>query len=162
MPALACPAWRSRAALPESRWALVDSVARKTAYIDRAIAFMGLTNAITVNLRAEEWREGRNAHDLVTARAVASVSVVLEYAAPLLRLGGALVDWRTRMTGADETISVAAAEILGLEQHDQRPVTPFEGAHSRYLYVYVKVRDTPARFPRRPGTARKRPLGTST
>jgi 16S rRNA (guanine527-N7)-methyltransferase len=38
------------------------------------------------------------------------------------------------------------------------PVTPFPGAHSRHLHIYVKTAPTPDRFPRRPGMARKRPL----
>jgi 16S rRNA (guanine527-N7)-methyltransferase len=150
------------AALPECRWALVDSVRRKTEFIDRAAAAMGLVNARAVNLRTEEWREGREANDLVTARAVAAAPVVLEYAAPLLRLGGSLVDWRTLMAPEEAANARAAAAELGLEAAEPRPVTPFPGAHSRRLYLYVKVRPTPSRFPRRAGTARKRPLAAST
>ena len=52
--------------------------------------------------RAEEWAEGLGAHDLVVARAVGPQPVVLEYAAPLLRLGGALVDWRGRRDPEEE------------------------------------------------------------
>ncbi len=150
------------AALPECQWSLVESVKRKVAFIERAIAAMGLTNAHAVNARAEEWRAGCGANDLVTARAVASAPVVLEYAAPLLRLGGSLVDWRTRMAADERSSATGAGATLGLEIHESRAVTPFAGAHSRHLYVYVKVRETPDRFPRRPGTARKRPLGAST
>ena len=150
------------AALPACRWSLVESVSRKVAFMDRAIARMGLENAFPVNLRAEEWRQGRAANDLVTARAVAPASVVLEYAAPLLRLGGSFVDWRTRMDEADMRSARASALILGLERAAAHAVEPFDGAHSRFLYVYVKVRDTPDRFPRRPGIARKRPLLAST
>ena len=70
------------AALPECRWLARRERQRKVAFIERAIAAMGLGNAHAVNARAEEWREGRRACDLVTARAVASPPVVLEYAAP--------------------------------------------------------------------------------
>ncbi len=150
------------AALPACRWALVESVSRKVAFMDRSAAAMGLSNAVTVNLRAEEWQEGLRSHDVVTARAVASAPVVLEYAAPLLRLGGSLVDWRTGLEPAERAAAAAAAGVLGLELVAERAVTPFAAAHSRLLYVYLKVRETPDRFPRRPGTARKRPLDAST
>jgi 16S rRNA (guanine527-N7)-methyltransferase len=53
---------------------------------------------------------------------------------------------------------MTAAEQLGLELAEIRHVVPFEGARERHLHVYLKVRETPARFPRRPGIARKRPL----
>ncbi len=147
--------------VPECRWTLIDSVRRKTAFIARAIEAIGLGNATALNLRSEEWREGRGANDLVTARAVAPSAVVLEYAAPLLRLGGALVDWRTEMEDEHDRAAQAAAAQLGLERHDVRDVVPFAGARSRHLYVYVKVRETPDRFPRRAGIARKRPLAAS-
>jgi 16S rRNA (guanine527-N7)-methyltransferase len=52
-----------------------------------------------------------------------------------------------------------AAEALGLERLEIRRVQPFAGAIDRHLHVYRKVTETPERFPRRPGIARKRPLG---
>jgi 16S rRNA (guanine527-N7)-methyltransferase len=47
---------------------------------------------------------------------------------------------------------------VGLERGDVVPVTPYEGSRNRHLYLYLKVRDTPDRFPRRAGAAAKRPL----
>ena len=47
-----------------------------------------------VNARAEEWPDGLGAHDLVTARALAALPVLCEYAAPLLAEGGQLVAWK--------------------------------------------------------------------
>ncbi len=47
-----------------------------------------------VHARAEEWADGLGAHDLVTARALAALPVVCEYAAPLLAEGGVLVAWK--------------------------------------------------------------------
>src|SRR5438132_1470083 len=58
-----------------------------------------------------------------------------------------------------ERESQAAAEELGLRRADVRSVMPFAGARSRYLHLYSKVSETPSRFPRRAGVARRRPLG---
>ena len=52
-----------------------------------------------------------------------------------------------------------AAERLGLAVESVVAVTPFEGARDRHLYVFRKLAPTPEGFPRRPGMARKRPLG---
>ena len=49
---------------------------------------------VVVRARAEEWPAGIGANDLVTARALAPLPVLVEYAAPLLRRGGALVAWK--------------------------------------------------------------------
>jgi 16S rRNA (guanine527-N7)-methyltransferase len=62
----------------------------------------------------------------------------------------------------EEADGASAAAILGLEITDPLVVTPFDGAGSRHLHLYLKVAPTPARFPRRVGMARKRPLRAST
>jgi 16S rRNA (guanine527-N7)-methyltransferase len=90
---------------------------------------------------------------------VASQPVVLEYAAPLLRLDGTLVDWRGKRVVAEERAAARAAEELGLALVSIEKVQPFKGARDRHLHLYVKVWETPLKFPRRPGMARKRPLG---
>lgn len=149
-------------ALPRAQVSLVESVGRKCAWLERAIAAMELANATAVNARAEAWPEGLGAHDLVTARALAPLNVLAEYAAPLLAQGGALVAWKGRRDPAEEADGAAAAARLGLEPSEVRRVHPFAGARDRHLYVYLKVGPTPNEYPRRPGMASKRPLRAST
>jgi 16S rRNA (guanine527-N7)-methyltransferase len=146
-------------ALPASRVALLESQSRKCAYMERVLAWAQIGNAEVVCRRAEEWPQGLQAHDVALARAVASQPVVLEYAAPLLRVGGTLVDWRGRREPAEEQAAQAAASELGLALIDVRRTVPFEGARDHHLHVFRKVAQTPIRFPRRAGMARKRPLG---
>jgi len=146
-------------ALPNARVALVESVARKCAFIEAAAAAAGLRNAQVVMDRAESWRDGIGTRDLVTARAVAPLAVLAEYAAPLLRERGVLVAWKGRRDAREERDGAAAAAELGLAIEEIRPVHPYPGADHRHLHVLRKVAPTPDRFPRRPGMARKRPLG---
>jgi 16S rRNA (guanine527-N7)-methyltransferase len=145
-------------ALPASRVTLVESLARKCAFLERLVAGAEIENAAVVCARVEEWPEGIGAHDLALARAVAAQPVVLEYAAPLLRLGGALVDWRGRRDPSEEQAALAAAERLGLERDSIRRTEPFDGVRDHNLHVYVKVAETPDEFPRRAGTASRKPL----
>jgi 16S rRNA (guanine527-N7)-methyltransferase len=146
-------------ALPNAHVSLVESQRRKCEFLERVVAAAGIENASVVWARAEEWREGVSRSDVVVARALAPQAVVLEYAAPLLRLGGALVDWRGRRSDEDEAQAQRAAEALGLRREEIRKVTPFAGARDHHLHVFAKVSETPTRFPRRAGIARKRPLG---
>jgi 16S rRNA (guanine527-N7)-methyltransferase len=145
-------------ALPDADVRLVESIARKCAFIGAMATAAEIGNAVAVARRAEEWPEGIGAHDLVTARALAPLGVLAEYAAPLLREGGALVAWKGRRDETEEADGARAAAILGLEVEEIRPVSPYAGADHRHLHVLRKVAPTPARFPRRPGMARKRPL----
>jgi 16S rRNA (guanine527-N7)-methyltransferase len=146
-------------ALPLARVALVESVARKCAFIRAAADAAGLTNVEVVVGRAESWSDGIGTCELVTARALAPLAVLAEYAAPLLREGGVLVAWKGRRDEQEERDAAAAADALGLAVEEIRPVHPYPGADHRHLHVLRKVAPTPDRFPRRPGMARKHPLG---
>jgi 16S rRNA (guanine527-N7)-methyltransferase len=148
-------------ALPDTEVWLVESNRRKCEFIERARVLMRLENAHVVNGRAEAWSDGRSRMDLVTARALASLDVVAEYAAPLLTIGGALVVWRGKRERQVEADGTAAARILGFSVKEPLRVRPYDGAEHRYLHVMSKVMETPARFPRRAGMARKRPLGAA-
>lgn len=147
------------AALPAAHVLLVESAARHARYLERAVAAGGLTNVQVVHARAEEWEAGIGVHDLVTARALAALPVLCEYAAPLLGDGGALVAWKGAVPPDEAAAGAAAAEILGLEPVEVRAVTPYPAAERRTLHVFRKVAPTPERFPRRAGMAVKRPLG---
>jgi 16S rRNA (guanine527-N7)-methyltransferase len=150
------------AALPAAAVALVESSGRKCAFIERAVAAMGLANATVVCARAEEWDTGAEGNDVVTARALAPLNVLVEYAAPLLAEGGTLVAWKGRRDAAEEADGAAAASQTGLEPVAIVPVQPWAGAEHLHLHVYAKVGPTPNRFPRRPGMAAKRPLRART
>lgn len=146
-------------ARPGSQIWLVESNGHKCRFITAAIELIGLQNATVVNVRAESWTDGRERCELVTARALAPPAVVAEYAAPLLAMGGALVAWRGRRDAEDEAAGARAAAELGLRVEDPIRVEPYPGALNRHLQCMVKLAPTPDRFPRRPGMARKRPLG---
>jgi 16S rRNA (guanine527-N7)-methyltransferase len=146
-------------ARPQARVALVESNGRKCAFIEAAARACDLGNTEVVNARAETWTDGLGRFDVVTARALARLDIVAEYAAPLLRIGGSLVAWRGRRDPADEAAAAVAAAKLGLEQREPIAVTPYPGARYRHLHVLTKIAETPPAFPRRPGVARKRPLG---
>lgn len=148
-------------ALPDCDFSLIDSQERRCGFIGLLARTAGITNARAVWTRAEEWSLGREANDVVLARALGPAPVVLEYAAPLLRPGGLLIDWRGRRDAGLEASALRAAKSLGLERQEIRHVEPFTGAAAHHLHLYLKVRETPDRFPRRAGIARKRPLGTS-
>lgn len=150
------------AALPQARVSLVESNARKCEFLDRAIARMGLSNASAEPERVEAWQAGILRCDLVTARALAPLNVLVEYAAPLLRPQGALVAWKGRRDRDEEADGAAAAAATGLEPAEVVQVQPWPGAQHRHLHVYLKVGSTPNRYPRRPGMASKRPLRAST
>ena len=146
-------------AFPDCEVRLLESQRRKCAFLEDLLQTASVRNALVVCARAEDWPAGREAHDAASARALGAQPLVLEYAAPLLKLGGVLVDWRGRRDPEEERAAARAGAALGLERRAIVPVTPYPQATDLHLHVWAKLEPTPERFPRRAGIARKRPLG---
>jgi 16S rRNA (guanine527-N7)-methyltransferase len=153
-------------ALPQAQVDLVESAGRKTAVVDRLIQAGDVSNARSITARAEELGGvpgalggGREAYDAVTARAVGPLALLVEYAAPLLRPEGVLVAWKGARDAAEEAAGADAARRVGMAVKEVLPVRPYPSSENRHLHVFCKIAPTPAGFPRRPGMARKRPLG---
>ncbi len=147
-------------ALPGLSVTLVEAAGRKCAFLAKAVEELCLNRVEIAHTRAEELAlSARDRFDVVTARALAAPAVVAEYAAPLLRVGGNLVAWRGARDPQAELEGERAAAELGLVVGVTMPVSPYPRAERRHLHLMSKVRETPDRFPRRPGMASKRPLG---
>ena len=148
---------------PGLRLTLVESVARKTAFLDMLVDRLDLGDVDVVTLRVEELArmEGyRGQFDVALARGVASISVLVEYALPLCKGHGTLVSWKGKDGPAEaEAAANALAElggkIAGVRSMDylSPPLPP-----DRWLVTVEKVRRTPGRFPRRVGVPAKHPL----
>ncbi|MGE5281556.1 MAG: 16S rRNA (guanine(527)-N(7))-methyltransferase RsmG [Chloroflexota bacterium] len=148
-------------ALPDARVDLVESVGRKCEFIQRAIEAAGIDNARALNERSETLAaaDGREAYDVVTARAVGRLSTLAELASPLLREGGVLVAWKGRRDPDEEAQLANAAALLAMRPEQILPVGPYAGSEHRHLHVIRKSGPTPAGLPRRAGMAKKRPHG---
>ena len=148
--------------LPDTQITLVDSVRKKMEAAGKFARELELTNVECVWGRAEELAAigspHREAYDVVTARALAQLGVLLEYAAPLLREGGHLVAWKGSPEPSELAAAEASAEILGFEEGKLTSTKPFKGSRARHFYVAQKKRPTAERFPRRAGVALKKPL----
>jgi 16S rRNA (guanine527-N7)-methyltransferase len=148
-------------ALPGTAVDLVEATGRKCRFIARAIERLGLPNARAVCERAEDWArsDGAGRYGVATARALASLPTLVEYASPLLREGGRLIAWKGARDPAEERRGASAAAALAMTPILIEPVTPFPDARDRYLHVYEKIGPTPLGVPRRAGMAGKRPFG---
>ncbi len=111
--------------------------------------------------RAEELgreKKHREQYDIVVARAVASLPVLLEYASPFVKKGGIFVAYKG--VGAEEELLVSknAEKILGLELVETIDYELREDMGSRTLLVYQKVQFISKKYPRNTGIPKKKPL----
>jgi len=146
-------------ALPNAKVTLVESVTRKARFLTRVTADLGLVNTTVLPERVEAWAAGRATQDVVCARALAPLNVLVEYAAPLLRVGGILVAWKGRVGDQEQAAGDAAAPLVGMARRAVvRSSVSRDMSDARTLYVYESLSLAPNEYPRRPGMGRKRPL----
>jgi 16S rRNA (guanine527-N7)-methyltransferase len=143
-------------------WTLLDASAKKVAAVRDIAEALGLPLVITVAGRAETLGHEaahRDRYNLVTARAVGALPVLLEYSLPLLRIDGRMVAWKGPLDRADPEVAqgrAAAFQLGGGRLSLLETGIPALGGHS--FVVVVKERATPAAYPRRPGEPGRRPL----
>lgn len=154
------PGLALKIARPDLDVVLIEATGKKVAFINHAIAELGLVGATAIHARAEDIgqnRQYRASFDLVTARAVAALPVLVELCLPLLRIGGTAL-LPKGLDFADELATGRrAAPLVGGRVHSAE-VLP--GTTTR-LVVVTKTAATPARYPRRAGIPAKEPLGGS-
>ena len=140
---------------------LVESVGRKCAFMERAIDAASIANATVLNTRSEDLASGlgRDAYDVVTARAVGRLSTLAELASPLLKPNGVLVAWKGKRDEDEERQLERASEELAMTPEQILDVGNRAGSQHRHLHVIRKSGPTPPDLPRKPGMAKKRPKG---
>ena len=148
------------AALPATRVLLVDSVGKKTAFLDTVAQATRLAPRLSVaTARAEALaaqREHRERWPAVATRAVGSVAETIELGFPLLRVGGIAVAWKGRLSAEEMDAARHAADEMGRATLEIVPVT-VRGLDDHVLVIATKHAPTPQRFPRDPAERRRRP-----
>lgn len=148
---------------PQLKVTIVDSLNKRINFLKVLIDELGLTDVAVYHARAEEFggkrSEHREAYDVVTARAVARMSVLSELCLPLVKLHGQFIALKAQQTENELTQSNQAIALLGgklaLDQAFELP----ESGDERHIVVVDKVKPTPKRYPRKAGTPNKEPLG---
>ncbi len=148
-------------ALPDADCHGIDATTKKIDAVARIAEALNLQNVTLHAGRAEELGRDpalRERCDIVTARAVAPLATLLEYAAPFLAVGGVCVFWKSTRTAEEERGALRAMELLSL-----RPLPPHAYVlpgkwGERRLLLYEKTAPTDERYPRAVGVAKKTPL----
>ena len=133
----------------------LDSTAKKMNFISQSAQELGVNNIMTIAGRAEEQKSLMGTFDIVTARAVASLSILLELSIPLLKVGGLFIAYKT-----DESELASAQSALKTlnAEHVHTKCATLPTGDRRALLVFKKTAKTPAQYPRIYGAIKKKPL----
>ena len=146
---------------PDLRLTLVESVVKKTRFLEAVVAALGMRDVTILPERAELL--GRDAvhraqYDWAVARAVAELRVLVEYLLPLCRVGGAVLAQKGASAAEEVTTAERAIVLLGGAVRQIFPVTLPQREETHYLVVVEKTAVTPDIYPRRIGVPTKKPL----
>lgn len=155
------PGLALKIARPEIEVTLIDATAKKVAFLDAVIAELALPAARAIHGRAEQLGQDsvyRGQFDVATARAVASLPILLEYAVPFLTVGGSALLPKGLAIEDELRQGQRAAAKLGA-----RIVSADLLADTATRLVVAEKRSpTPTHYPRRTGIPSRAPLGTGT
>jgi 16S rRNA (guanine527-N7)-methyltransferase len=141
---------------------LLEATGKKVTFLQHVIETLQLKDVVAVHGRAEELAhkpEYRAKFDLVTARAVASLPTLLEYAAPYCRVGGQIILLKKGEIADELARGKRAAKEVGASLKADIVVNLPGLDDGRRLLVWEQQKKCPAQFPRSGSLMAKKPLG---
>lgn len=147
--------------LPDLKITIVDSLAKRLTFLKGLITKLGLSEVELVHGRAEDVGQNklyREHFDLVTARAVANMTVLSEYCLPLVKKGGYFVALKGPKVEGELEESSKAIQVLGGEKVSETELTLPNSDEERTLILIKKIKQTPKKYPRQAGTPRRKPI----
>ena len=148
--------------LPNAKCVGVDAVQKKVDAVQRIVTGMNLKNVELICQRSERLAQApefRGMYDVVTARAVAPISVLLEYMIPFLKVHGRCVLWKSKHIADELRMSPSATTELRAKLIESYTYDLPGDWGQRTLLVFEKVAPTPNEYPREVGVPKHKPLG---
>lgn len=147
--------------LPDTECTGIDSTQKKVDAVQRMADELSLQNVALQSGRLEEL--GRNAElreqfDIVTARALAPLNTLIEYAAPFVKKGGRILAWKSMNIDAELQDSLLARAELSCHLEEAYEYELPEKWGKRQVLIFEKTSPTPAKYPRDIGVPKKTPL----
>lgn len=143
---------------PHLHVTLVDSLQKRLSFLDAVIKELELKDIKTVHARAEEYAvKVREKYDVVTARAVANINILLEYCIPLIKSGKYFIAMKGNIEQEFQSVTDCLiklkAKIIKIEEF----LLPIEKS-IRNIIVFSKLGNTENKYPRKYNEIKKKPL----
>ena len=140
---------------------LLDSLNKRITFLEEVKKELGITNLECIHSRAEDG--GRNTDlrekfDYCVSRAVAKLSVLSEYCMPFVAVGGYFISLKGPDAAEELTEAQKAISVLGGKVEKVVEITIPESDLKHCAVVIKKIKSTPKAYPRKAGTAAKKPL----
>ena len=137
---------------------LLDSTTKKCEFLNKLIKLLNLKNINVINERAEIYaKNNREKYDIVTSRAVAPLSHLLEYSIPVLKPNGIFISLKGNIT--EELTNIKRYyEKLFIYQEKIITFNLPKNQGYRSIYTIRKFKKTPLKYPRTYSNIKNHPL----
>jgi len=152
-----CPAIPLKIVRPDITLTMTDSIGKKTNFLNIVVSELGLSDSCALNIRAETLGriDKRESFDVVTARAVAPLAILLELASPLIKLGGIFIAYK----GSQDESALAHNAALALHcRLIEKIAYRTDDEYARTLLIYRKIAALDPTYPRPFAQIQRRPL----
>lgn len=143
---------------PNLKVTLVDSLNKRIKFLTEVANELNLKDIALVHARAEDFaKNNREKFDVVTARAVAPINVLLEYCLPLTKVGKYFIALKGNISQEIILLNNSLTKIGGKLINSQEFLLPIENSN-RSLLVITKENPTSKEYPRHPKDIKINPL----
>ena len=140
---------------------LLDSLKKRTVYLEEVAIKLSLKNIEIIHGRAEEYgqkKEYREMYDIALSRAVAPLNVLLEYCLPFVKEEGYFLcqkgpSYKEELDEAEKAIEVLGGKLDKVEEN----ILPYSDIKHFIIFI-KKIRSTPTKYPRKPGKPSSKPI----
>lgn len=142
---------------PNLKVFLLESNGKKVSFLKEVVKQLDLKNVEVIQSRAEEFLD-KERFDIVTARAVKELNILLEICIPLVKIGGTFVAYKS--SAVDEEISHAkhAYKVLDITKVERFDYQLPNSKDNRVLLLIFKTKPTKKKYPRNYSEIVKAPL----
>lgn len=147
---------------PKVKVTLVDSLEKRTRFLEETVRLLGLENVRIIHARAEDFArigEEREKYDVAVSRAVARLNILAEYCLPFVKKGGYFIAYKSEKLKEEMEEGKRAVKVLGGRIDQVLSFTLPGTDYGRTLVQITKCSHTPGKYPRKAGTPSKDPLG---
>lgn len=140
---------------------VLDALNKRLIFLQEVIKILSLANVKTIHERAETAGKNityREQFDIAVSRAVAPLSILVEYLLPFVKLGGKCICMKGSNIEEEIENSQKAIQILGGEIETIQELVLPNSDIKRNIIIIKKKNETPTKYPRKPGIPTKQPI----
>ena len=138
---------------------IIDALNKRINFLNGLVKELGLNNVEALHKRAEDYaKEKREFFDVVTARAVARLNILVELCLPLTKIGGKMIAMKG--SSGQEELEEAKKAILTLGGKIEKVINVElpDDMGKREIIIISKIKNTPNKYPRAFAKIKERPI----